>query len=172
MGRYLGPAADLFSQPYHLKYGYSGKTTLESTHGCILSLEDGHELMADIVSHSSSFIQPEDKEDHTVSDEAAFVLCVAAYCRPKTPRETSAAIVGQGPQALHRAEMEAVLRRAFSVIGFHDPFFEILGTASFTGIPRLQVEPATRYSSKLTESIYDVVAALQKLEPFPTTLQK
>ena len=68
--------------------------------------------------------------------------------------------------------MEAVLRRAFSVIGFHDPFFEILGPASFTGIPRLQVEPATRYSSKLTESIYDVVAALQKLEPFPTTLQK
>ncbi|KAL1712329.1 hypothetical protein EV715DRAFT_278058 [Schizophyllum commune] len=139
--------------PYHPKYGYPGKTTLESTHGCILSLEDGHELMADIVSHSSSFIQPEDKEDHT------------------TPRETSAAIAGQGPQALHRAEMEAVLRRAFSVIGFHDPFFEILGTASFTGIPRLQVEPATRYSSKLTESIYDVVAALQKLEPFPTTLQ-
>ena len=68
MGHYLGPAADLFSQPYH-KYGYPGKTTLESTHGCILSLEDGPELMADIVSHSSSFIQPEDKEDHTVSDE-------------------------------------------------------------------------------------------------------
>ncbi|KAL1734658.1 hypothetical protein EV714DRAFT_202218 [Schizophyllum commune] len=139
--------------PYHLKYGYPGKTTLESTHGCILSLEDGPELMADIVSHSSSFIQPEDKEDLT------------------TPREASADIAGQCPQALHRAEMEAVLGRAFSVIGFHDPFFEILGPASYTGIPRLQVEPATRYSSKLTESIYDVVAALQKLEPFPTTLQ-
>ncbi|KAL1659345.1 hypothetical protein GGF50DRAFT_107660 [Schizophyllum commune] len=142
--------------PYHPKYGppYPGKSTLESTHGSILSLEDGHELMVEIVSRTSSFIPPEDedKEDHT------------------SPREASTAVAVQNPQARHRAEMEAVLLCTCNAMGFHDPFFEILGPASYTGIPRLRVEPATRYSDELTESIYDVVAALQGLEPFPTTL--
>ncbi|KAI4293809.1 hypothetical protein K525DRAFT_262477 [Schizophyllum commune Loenen D] len=143
--------------PYHPKYGppYPGKTTLESTHGSILSLEDGHELMVEIVSRTSSFIPPgdEDKEDHT------------------SPREASTAVAVQNPQARHRAEMEAVLLCTCNAMGFHDPFFEILGPASYTGIPRLRVEPATRYSDELTESIYDVVVALQGLEPFPATLQ-
>ncbi|KAI5836627.1 uncharacterized protein SCHCODRAFT_02646001 [Schizophyllum commune H4-8] len=143
--------------PYHPKYGppYPGKTTLESTHGSILSLEDGHELMVEIVSRISSFIPPEDedKEDHT------------------SLRDASTAVAVQDPQARHRAEMEAVLLCICNALGFHDPFFKILGPASYTGIPWLRVEPATRYSNELTESIYDVVAALQGLEPFPTTLQ-
>ncbi|KAL1672555.1 hypothetical protein EV122DRAFT_271503 [Schizophyllum commune] len=140
--------------PYHPNYGppYPGKTTLELTHGNILSLQGGRELMTEIVSRIHLFIQPQDNEDHATS------------------RETSTAVPGQDLQARHRAEMRAVLLCACNALGSHDPFFEFLGPASYTGIPRLRVDPGTRYSSKLTESIYDVVSALQGLEPFPTTL--
>ncbi|KAL1700417.1 hypothetical protein EV121DRAFT_214209 [Schizophyllum commune] len=129
-----------------------GRTILEFIHGSMTTVPNGDELMAEIIARTRPFVQPEIDMDHT-SDEA------------------STAIANHDTEDQQRAELDALLSDACNDLGSRDPFFSILGPASYAGISRLRIQPATHYADELVNAIDDMIAALWELEPIPATLQ-
>ena len=144
---------------------------MEFVHGSMTTVPNGDELMADIVARIRPFVQPETDMDHTVSNMNIYALRLAAQLCPKSD-EVSTAVANHDIEGQRRAELGALLSKTCNDLRFRDPFFSILGPASYAGIARLRVQPAKRYADELVNAIDDMIAALRDLEPIPATLQK
>ncbi|KAL1750677.1 hypothetical protein FB107DRAFT_279418 [Schizophyllum commune] len=145
---------DTRMMPFQHPFGLAspGRTILEFVHGSMTTVPNGDELMADIVARIRPFVQSETDMNHT-SDEV------------------STAIANHDIEAQRRAELGALLSKTCNDLKFRDSFLSILGPASYAGIARLRVQPATRYADELVNAIDDMIAALRELEPVPATLQ-
>ncbi|KAL1672553.1 hypothetical protein EV122DRAFT_283845 [Schizophyllum commune] len=142
---------DTRMMPFQHPFGLAspGRTILEFIHGSMTTVPNGDELMAEIVARIRSFVQPETDMDHTRNEVFA----------------------NDDTEDQRRAELDALLSDVCDDLGSRDPFFSILGPASYAGIARLRIQPATRYADELVNAIDDMIVALRELEPIPATLQ-